>query len=476
MTTAEKSSNSAEFTWNASPVSLKFPPEMIFELGRELHHLANTAYPIGHGQTFSPYRMVSHENEGFLFESYKKERRLGLYVHIPFCERRCRYCEYTVLDRHDRSIEMEYESALMQEFELYAKGLDGQVMTAVGLDIGGGTPTLVRPGLIEKIVTFARHHFRLDPAFSISIETTPKIAALYPEKLEAIRSLGIERISMGVQSASPSLLAEHNRDYNTLDMNLKAASRIRRAGFKKFNIDIMYGFARQSLDDWKNTLRYVIDLAPDYITTYRVRYKGTQVAIDAAGVSLDEINEKYLASHEMLNDAGYEAPPGRNTFSRIKDDCGLSAYLAERVISGTPYIGFGPGAQSFSPTLLCYNLGAATKSMEQYVDALKRGRLPLQDMYFLPKEEAMAKMISVSFYYGAIHLPSFRSLFGVSLREQFPEEVDFLIRKGLMGYQGESFALTPEGALNFNGAIALFYSGSVKSYLNGKSRGGGSGS
>jgi oxygen-independent coproporphyrinogen III oxidase len=469
MLSSKSAPRTDESMWNTSPSIMSFPPDRIFALGRELHHIANTAYPIGHRHTYGSYRKMPVDHKASFFENYDRIDRLGLYVHIPFCERRCRYCEYTVLDAHDQSQEQLYESLLIRELELYAKGLNCQAKTAVGLDIGGGTPLLVRAEMIERIVRFVQTHFMLDPAFGISIETTPKIAAGDKEKLQRIRSLGIERISMGVQSASPALLAEHNRDYNTLDMNVKAVSNIRSAGFAKFNIDIMYGFARQSLDDWKNTLRYVIDLGPDCITTYRIRYKGTSVAGDAAAVSLNEVNEKYLASWELLNDAGYNAFPGRNTYSRLKDDSGLSAYLSERVIYGTPYIGFGLGAQSFCPTMLSYNLGSATKSMEHYAKALQEGHLPVQDMYFLPKEEGMAKMISVSFYYGAIHLPSFKRLFGISLEERFPREVQFVIDNGLMEPSGESLALTLRGALNYNGVIALFYSDTIKSYLLTKS-------
>jgi oxygen-independent coproporphyrinogen III oxidase len=456
--------------WNKSRGGMHFSPAMIFEIGRKAHHTANTAYPIGHGHTYGSYRLGPEEYENFVAQNFAAVDRLGLYVHIPFCEQRCRYCEYTVLDRYDASLEALYESLLMKEFELSLKTLKGETKTVVGLDIGGGTPLLVRTGIIEKIVTFVRSHFNLAPTFGISIETTPKIAAHSPEKLERTRALGIERISMGVQSASPALLAEHNRDYNTLDMNLRAATNIRRAGFNTFNIDIMYGFARQSLRDWENTVNYVVDLEPDCITTYRVRYKGTSVSDDAREVSLEDVNEKYLAAQELLKRAGYGAFPGRNTYSRVPGNPGLSPYLAERVIHGTPYIGYGPGAQSFSPALLSYNLGAATKSMDQYERALGEGKMPIQDMYFLPKEEAMAKMISVSFYYGAVHLPSFEALFGTALEEEFPEEVRFLQERGFMETREKSLALTGAGALNINGIIALFYSDAIKEYLVNRNR------
>jgi oxygen-independent coproporphyrinogen-3 oxidase len=163
--------------------------------------------------------------------------------------------------------------------------------------------------------------------------------------------------------------------------------------------------------------------------------------------------------------AGYEATPGKNTYSRIVGDVGTSDYLTERVIKGTPYLGLGLGAQSFSPHTLSYNLGAASKRLQPYLEAVRRGRLPIQDIYHLPLEIAMAKMISVSFYFGQIHLAHLRQRFGVRLQDRFPDEVAFVLRRGLMEYVGPTLRLTAQGAGQFNGVVALFYSGGVKDYL-----------
>jgi oxygen-independent coproporphyrinogen-3 oxidase len=144
---------------------------------------------------------------------------------------------------------------------------------------------------------------------------------------------------------------------------------------------------------------------------------------------------------------------------------GTSDYLTERVIKGTPYLGLGLGAQSLSHRTLSYNLGAATKTLKPYLRAADVGRLPIQDLYRLPLDVAMAKMVAVSFYFGEIHLAHFEHKFGARLEDHFPREVDFVIAHGLMENTGPYLRLTPEGATLFNGVVPLFYAGAVKEYL-----------
>jgi ferredoxin len=162
---------------------------------------------------------------------------------------------------------------------------------------------------------------------------------------------------------------------------------------------------------------------------------------------------------------------GKNTYSRINSGC--SDYLDKRVRQAVPYLGFGLGAQSFSHHTLAYNLGAVTKTMHQYLKSVELGRLPIQDLYHLPRELAMGKMVSVSFYYGGIDLQAFEHCFDAKLEEMYPEAVRFVLEHGLMwytGFDGQSpgssrLQLTTTGKRHFGGCVALFYSPAVQEYL-----------
>jgi oxygen-independent coproporphyrinogen III oxidase len=466
--------------WNSpAPTDQQpFDPAEVFAAGLAQHHIANTAYPIGHISTMRPYRVPRSQVQSATPLLWQGEERLGLYVHIPFCERRCGFCEYTVVDPATRvDSESTYFDLLQREFELYDRALDTRSKTLIGFDIGGGTPAIASLAHIEGVLEAAHRHFRLPESVTISIETTPKIAALEPKKLAAYHHLGIRRISMGVQTINPHLLALVGRTATSVQFNQQAAENVRAAGFERFNVDIMYGFARQTLTSVEATLRHVIELGPEYITLYRTRYKGTSLASQAQEVSLDEVNQQATLIKTILHAAGYHGTPGKNTFSRLPNEPGTSDYLTERVIHGTPYLGLGLGAQSLSQYSLAYNSGAADKRLGHYQKQVQASELPIQDLYHLSREAAMGKMISVSFYFGEVNLDSFARKFGVELAEAFPAEVDFVLRQGYMevvtgknyGTPNRCLRLTQAGELVYNGVIALFYAGAVKEYLLGLS-------
>jgi len=346
---------------------MQFDPAEVFAAGLAQHHIANTAYPINHSSTMRPYRAPRSAVQQLAVQAWAGVDRLGLYVHVPFCEQRCKYCEYAVLDPAQNELnQASYFDLLLREFELYARALDTGRKTLIGFDIGGGTPALADARQLERVLLAARRHFQLPAEVVISIETTPKIAAQELPKMQALYQLGIGRISMGVQTINPKLLEQVGRVHGVAATNRQAAANIRAAGFERFNLDLMYGFAGQSIASWQATLQHAISLQPEYITLYRMRYKGTRLAAQAGRVKLAEVIRLYNLAAQRLKAAGYAGTPGKNTFSRLAGDVGTSDYLTERVIHGTPYLGLGLAAQSLSPQTLAYNAGAAGKTLRPY--------------------------------------------------------------------------------------------------------------
>jgi oxygen-independent coproporphyrinogen-3 oxidase len=442
-----------------------FPPELVFEAGLRHYHIANTAYPIHHQTTMRPYRVPRKEVESMAILDWQACDTLGLYVHIPFCAARCKYCEYTVVGRDENEDEDAYLDALVQEFSLYRQRTNTSHKTLIGFDIGGGTPAFVKPTNIRRVIKAARMTFRFRPDMAISIETTPIIADQEPEKIYAFKEMGIDRISIGVQTTHFKLAQSLGREYKGLSMLDSAVRNIRDAGFDRFNIDLMFGFADQSPETWRATVEQTIALEPEYITLYQMRYKGTRIQDQAVRVTRQMTNQLREIARYRLLAAGYAGTLGKNTFSKIIGEVGTSDYLTERVIKGTPYLGLGLGAQSMSPHTLSYNMGAASKSLKPYIQTVTAGKLPIQDIYYLPRDVAMAKMIAVSFYFGQIHREHFYHKFGVRLEESFSREVAFVLEQGLMKSVGPYLRLTSKGSAHFNGVVALFYSGAVKDYL-----------
>lgn len=442
-----------------------FSPERVFEAGERHHQIANTAYPIAHHETWRPYRVARLRQEEVTARAWQGIQDLCLYAHIPFCEVRCAFCAYTVVEPGERSMTEAYLDRLEAELGLYRELLGGR--TLHGFDIGGGTPSVVPAARIARLVDRVHRAFHLADGYGISIETTPRIAAADFAKMRAYREAGIGRISMGIQVIQPDLLKMLNRDQNGVEHHFRAVDHLRRAGFERFNVDLMYGFAGQSLASWQATLEHAMGLNPESITLYRMRYKLTRISHHAAKVDLAQVREQAEWAKRLLEAAGYRANPGKNTYSRVPGDAGTSAYLTKRVVEGMPYLGIGLGAQSFSHTTLSYNEGAAGKNLAPYLKSVDEGRLPLQDVYDLPLSQVMAKMAAVSFYFGEIDRAAFLEKFGQSIELAFPAEVAFVLERGFMQDTGRALSLTPLGARHFNGVIALFFAPSVQRHLIG---------
>ena len=427
----------------------------IFDRGIKFHHYCNTAYPL------RPTSLAQYEihDDREIYEAVKRniesQEELCLYVHIPFCQARCRFCEYVVLDKPTENDPDNYVEHLLKEIEMYRKIIGDKPI--VGYDLGGGTPSYLTTENLTKI-TDAIKRFNLKDNMYLSVETTPVIASNDIEKIKTLRKLGYNRISMGFQTVSEKLLESLGREGSSFIYE-KAVANVREAGFDRLNIDLMYGFLNQSDEDFANTIKYTIALKPEFITLYRNRYKGTKLEAESQGVTLYKVNRQYDIAYRLLKEAGYIANNGKNTFSKIPDDMGTSSYLTKRVIDATSYVGFGLGAQSFVGNYLAYNLGCADHKLEKYFEAIDAGKLPINDIADMPIDEVRAKAISVMFYFGFISMKAYKRRFNEDFKDVYNVQIRFLEENSLMEFVDEdTFMLTDYGAAHLYGIIPLFYS------------------
>lgn len=436
--------------------------EELYEKGIKMHHITNTAYPL-RPTSFLKYKITgNNETKELIKKDLEKVDSLSLYVHVPFCQSRCKFCEYAVVSGDDYNKKEEYVKALLKEIDMYKEIIGNKKI--LGFDLGGGTPTQLETEQIRIITEKLHKNFNFDSNTEMSIETTPVIAAKDPKKIKDIYDIGYRRISMGIQTINAKLLEAFGREGNN-NIYENAVKNIREAGFKKLNIDLMYGFLNQDIEDFKNTLEYTVKLNPEYITLYRNRYKGTKIAQEAEHVTLKKVNDQYKLAHNFLNEQGFIAPYGKNTFSRLKGDYGTSDYLTKRVIEGLPYVGMGLGAQSYGYKYLAYNEGASTKTLQNYFTKIEKGEFPVQDIYPLPQSEAIAKMVSVAFYFAFVDLDCFKKRFNVDFKEYFKDEIDFLLDKDLIEFKDNHMIVKEKGVENVGGVIPMFYSDSSREEL-----------
>lgn len=435
--------------------NVNYTCEELFDMGIKFHHYTNTAYPL-RVNSLAEYELHDVDAIRKVVEvNIRKQKEINLYVHVPYCKTRCKFCEYVVLNDPNEESQDKYTDYLLREMEMY-RHIVGDI-PVVGFDLGGGTPLYLNNDNLKRITEKIKT-FKFKGGVSWSIETTPVIAANDLEKIRFVKELGYDRISMGFQTVSATLLESLGREGSAFIYE-RAVKNIREAGFKRLNIDLMYGFLNQTDEDFANTVKYTIAMNPEYVTLYRNRYKGTKLEKESQGVSLFKANRQYDIAYTLLKEAGYVANVGKNTFSKVEGDMGTSDYLTTRVVNATSYIGMGLGAQSFVGDYLAYNLGCDNHKMDRYFAALDRNELPINDIADMPRDEVRAKALSVMFYFGFISMKSYRNRFNEDFRMVFADEIAYLERNELMHFvDDDTFILTEYGAHHIYGIIPLFYS------------------
>jgi oxygen-independent coproporphyrinogen-3 oxidase len=385
-----------------------------------------------------------------------------LYLHIPFCEAKCFYCNFAVDVSADDKVHVGYVDALLRELDGHVGWLNRTKIR--GIDIGGGTPTRLPAKQLARICQ-AIAPFTQDSghSFPVSIETTPRIASQEPEKLDVLSSGGVQRVSMGVQSFNAATLALVNRR-RQVEQTAQAMTNLRAAGFRRLNLDIIFGLPGQTMQDWLADLDCVIALAPDSITTYDCLYRGKGRALTKIAPTIPtpaEYGAMYDAGYSRLTQAGWQAPYGSVNFSRQPDETGTSACFEGRLLDGLPYLGLGNYASSLRDNHWSFN----AYSVGDYLQRINTDQNPCEYYYELPQIEAQAKYLLYSLNYGFIDEDRFLRRFGLSLEAAYPQELSHALSAGLMQKIGSCWQVAPGRFDRMHLIRGLFYPDTAKTWL-----------
>jgi putative oxygen-independent coproporphyrinogen III oxidase len=366
----------------------------------------------------------------------------GLYVHVPFCRQKCRYCDFYSIP--SSSLVTEWLQAVDQEATLYKD----RFSLFDTLYLGGGTPTLLAMDEMARLVGILRGHFSFCPDGEISLEANPNDVTL--EKLLFFRDLGFNRISLGVQSMDDRELAFLGRRH-TARQAAYAMERIRESGFPGFGVDLIFGLPGQTEAEWRRTLQKTLAFSPDHISCYQLTVsEGTPLwKMCEAGLFTmpDEERERslFLTTSEVLEGRGfahYEVSNyARMPESGPQEASGKNPLVCRHNVKyweRTPYLGLGPSAHSFQGDTRWWN----HRSVRKYCQDLNRGRRPVQGSERLSDEQAELERLSLQL----------RTKAGTAIRdlrdyEKADRVLPGLLEAGLLEVIGERAVPTREGFL-----------------------------
>lgn len=346
--------------------------------------------------------------------------KIGIYIHIPFCKKKCFYCDFTAFQNLESWIDSYFEN-LKKEIILYQKNMNVEVDS---IYIGGGTPTYVDYHYIIELVEILKN-FDLSNLKEFTIEANPNSLTL--EKLKAYKKLGINRISLGVQSFDDKVLKNIGRDHNK-EIVLKDIENIRKAGFDNISLDMILNLPGGNFDSIKNDLEIIKKINPEHLSYYSLilekgshfysLYKKDKLKLMDDDLERDIFSyiEKYLKNLSLNR---YEI----SNFSKK----GFESYHNKKYWSEGGYLAFGLGASGFLLNVRYNNV----KNFVKYENLINQGKFPIEFREFISKDEREKEYIIFKLReVEGINLKEFENIFGYSLLEKYSEPVEKFLKLG----------------------------------------------
>jgi len=363
---------------------------------------------------------------------------LGLYVHIPFCAQKCNYCDFNSYKIEEKNQKQDYLISVAKEMELYKEEFKDKEFTSVFL--GGGTPSILTPDELTTLMKNIYSKFNIKKDAEITMECNP--GTLNKEKLKVIKSLGINRLSMGLQVTQNHHLKYIGRihTYEQFEKNYKDAIDI---GINNINVDLMYSLPNQSFDEWKETLEKIINLNPKHISAYSlILEEGTkfydmymdkefelndeEVDINIYNYTIDKLSSSGYNQYEISNYAkeGYEC---KHNILYWKCD---------------NYLGLGPGASGYINNYRYSNICDITE-YNKYLDDNKK---PLEEKNILSKKDEIEEFIFMGLRMNkGINLDEFNKKFNINFKNKYNHIIEKLKNLNLIIEQNNNITLTQRG-------------------------------
>lgn len=384
---------------------------------------------------------------------------ISIYIHIPFCQKRCGYCDFTTFAGMETYLPA-YIDALMREVELIGRGAAEPVPVHT-LFLGGGTPSLLSAGQVERIIKAICKHFTLLPEAEISLEANPGTVNL--QKLSGYRKAGVNRISFGVQSAIPEELAVLQR-IHTADEARQAVEMARLAGFENINLDLIFAIPNQTMETWQESLTFALSTGVEHLSLYNLTIEENtplyeqvkrgeiepidpDLAADMYEFAVDSLLEKGFLHYEISNWAA-----NRNGLWQM---CRHNLQYWRNL----PYLGFGVGSHGFFENQRLEN----SPSISEYLARIGKGgceypKSPANVASTVIDQQEQMKdtmMLGLRLLDEGVDPQAFHKRFGLALEDVFSTELLELTSLGLLE-KHKPYHLTRRGMMVGNQVFMRF--------------------
>jgi oxygen-independent coproporphyrinogen-3 oxidase len=356
-------------------------------------------------------------------DPYKNpSNQAGLYIHIPFCKSKCGYCSFYSI----KSLNLlpDFIVALNKEMKFYSK-LFKSFDTVY---FGGGTPSLLTPQQLEAIIKSVNKFYKIDPNAEITLEVNPGDVTL--EYFRALRSLGINRLNIGMQSFDKQLLKYLGRRHSASDA-LASMDAAREAGFTNIGIDLIYGVQHQNLKSWDKTIQKAITLKPEHISCYQLSLAPktplyhTYQQQDMKLPSNEQSSKYFFTTAEILENAGYL----HYEVSNFAREACLKSKHNMKYWQHAPYLGLGSAAHSFLENKRWWNKSA----VKRYIRDISQDKMPVEDAENLTPAQLQLEALFLALRtHMGIDLNLYKTKYAADLLEDKKSIIGSLIKNNLV--------------------------------------------
>ncbi len=409
--------------------------------------------------TYPPFSEWRAENISDAFEALNEPARtadpLGLYLHVPFCRKRCLFCYFKVYtDKNASEIEL-YLNALVKENEIYSRtnALQGRQLRFAYF--GGGTPSYISEKQLQTLVEGLNRHVSWENAEEVTFECEP--GTLKKSKLETLKQIGVTRLSLGVEHFDDDILKANGRAHLSPEI-YRAYEWAREVDFPQINIDLIAGMMGESEERWRETVRRAVELEPDSVTIYQMELPyNTVISQEMIRSGLDSPIADWPTKRrwvdyafERFQEAGFRIASAY-TLATTKKPCRF--IYTDALWHGGDMIGLGVSSFSHFGGVNFQN----ARNLEEYVRLLETDELQLwRALRLTPKQRLIREMV-LQLKTGSLDLEYFRAKFGVDIWSEFQAVYERLEKEELLDHEPGRIALTRRGLLQVDHFLAEFF-------------------
>jgi oxygen-independent coproporphyrinogen III oxidase len=380
---------------------------------------------------------------------------LGLYLHIPFCRKRCKFCYFRVYtDKNSHDVER-YVAGLSREIELVSRlpVLGGRPFRFVYF--GGGTPSFLSGKQLTSLVDRLRANISWDQAEEVTFECEP--GTLSEPKVHTLRELGVTRLSLGVENFSDAVLEENGRAHLSAEV-YRSWEWIRKAGFPSVNIDLISGMVGETDENWRDSIRRTIELEPDSVTIYQMELPfNTVYSQDVLGQQIETpvadwpTKRAWLDyAYDELQAAGYSIS---SAYTLVRDKSRVNFSYRDQLWRGSDLLATGVASFGHVSGVHYQNLA----EWGEYLGALEAGRLPLARGLRVTPHQLLVRELILQLKTGRLDAGYFRRKFGVEILDEWRDVWREYVDLGWLSVAGDAIELTRAGLLRVDALLPAFF-------------------